>query len=383
MADLFTISRGALLPALSATSKAVEKNTTIPIMQNIRLSYDDGALLVTGTNLDIEITARAEAEDLSPFSGFTLPATTLHNAVRKMPDGAMIKFSQDKKKDANLVNASTGRSRFQLITLPESDFPEMSASTFTHQMQIPAKQLAETLGLVSFAISTEETRYYLNGIYWHLTGDEDNQRLAAVATDGHRLALNKVPVPEGLASDMPGIIIPRRTVTLLAALATGEGDVSIELNTNRIRFSFADGTVLSSKLVDGKFPEYERVIPAANETCFKLIIEPVKQAIDRVITLSNDKGNGCKFQFDNDHLALSVNNPAQGSAEDQVPVERVKGDPVTIGFNSKYCLDLFGAANCKEAFISLSDAGSPALIHPSVNGAPSETTSFVLMPMRV
>ncbi|MBX8803458.1 DNA polymerase III subunit beta, partial [Ochrobactrum sp. MR28] len=170
-------------------------------------------------------------------------------------------------------------------------------------MTMPAKQLATALNLVSFAISTEETRYYLNGIYWHVTGIMEDALLGAVATDGHRLAFHKMPMPEELSTDMPGVIIPRRTINLLPALAAGDGDVFIELNSNKIRFTFADGTVLSSKLIDGTFPEYERVIPRNNENVFKIDVEPVKQAIDRVLTISNDKGNGCKFQFENDHLS--------------------------------------------------------------------------------
>lgn len=383
MTDLFTISRGALLPALSAVIKAVERRSTIPILQYVRLSYGDGVLLITGTNLDVEICAKVEVEALKAFSGFTLPAGVLHDAVRKIPENAEIKFQQDEKKDLALINVSAGRSRFKLNSLPDSDFPEMAVADFTHRMTMPAKQLATVLNLVGFAISTEETRYYLNGIYWHVTGIMEDAQLGAVATDGHRLALHKMTMPDDLSTDMPGVIIPRRTINLLPALATGDGDVLIELNINKIRFTFADGTVLSSKLIDGTFPEYERVIPRNNENVFKIDVEPVKQAIDRVLTISNDKANGCKFQFEHEHLALSVINPDQGTAEDQTPIELLSGEPVNIGFNSKYCLEMLSVSDSKEAFISLGDAGSPALIHPSINGERSETTSFVLMPMRL
>ena len=383
MTDLFTISRGALLPALSAVIKAVERRSTIPILQYVRLSYGDGVLLITSTNLDVEICAKVNVEALKAFSGFTLPAGVLHDAVRKIPENAEIKFQQDEKKDSALINVSAGRSRFKLNSLPDSDFPEMVVADFTHRMTMPAKQLVTVLNLVGFAISTEETRYYLNGIYWHVTGIMEDAQLGAVATDGHRLALHKMPMPDDLSTDMPGVIIPRRTINLLPALATGDGDVFIELNIHKIRFTFADGTVLSSKLIDGTFPEYERVIPRNNENVFKIDVEPVKQAIDRVLTISNDKGNGCKFQFEHEHLALSVINPDQGTAEDQAAITLLSGEPVNIGFNSKYCLEMLGVSDSKEAFISLGDAGSPALIHPSINGERSETTSFVLMPMRL
>ncbi|MBX8803146.1 DNA polymerase III subunit beta [Ochrobactrum sp. MR28] len=383
MTDLFTISRGALLPALSAVIKAVERRSTIPILQYVRLSYVDAALMITGTNLDVEICAKVAVENLHSFSGFTLPAGVLHDAVRKLPDSAEIKFQMEGKKDSSSFTISAGRSHFKLNSLPGSDFPEMAVADFTHRMTMPAKQLATALNLVSFAISTEETRYYLNGIYWHVTGIMDDALLGAVATDGHRLAFHKMPMPEELSTDMPGVIIPRRTINLLPALAAGDGDVFIELNSNKIRFTFADGTVLSSKLIDGTFPEYEHVIPRNNENVFKIDVEPVKQAIDRVLTISNDKGNGCKFQFENDHLSLSVINPDQGTADDQVLIELLSGEPVNIGFNSKYCLEMLGVFDSKEAFISLGDAGSPALIHPSINGERSETTSFVLMPMRL
>lgn len=380
MKELFTINRGALLPALSAVNKSVERRSTIPILLNVLLSYEDGALIVTGTDLDAEIRTKVETSGLKAFDGFTLPSSLLHDAVRKLPDGADISFQADDKKDSDKVTVSAGRARFQLNSLPESDFPHMAAGTFTHNMTLPAKALGEAIGLVSFAISAEETRYYLNGIYLHIAGDNE---LALVATDGHRLALHKMPLPEDLATDMPGVIIPRKTIGLLQPHATGDGDVNIALSDGKIRFSFPNGIVVTSKLIDGTFPEYWRVIPKDNQNYFKIDIEPVAKAIDRVVTISNEKGNACKFQFEADHLALTVSNPDQGSAEDQTPIELIAGEPVTIGFNSKYCLEMFSVAGSKQALIYLGDAGSPALIHPSINGAPSESTSFVLMPMRV
>lgn len=383
MTELFTISRGALLPALSAVIKAVERRSTIPILQYVRLSYGDEALLITSTNLDVEICAKVEVKALKAFSDFTLPAGVFHDAVRKLPESAEIKFQLDGKPNSESFTISAGRSRFKLNSLAANDFPEMAAPAFTHRMTMPAKQLAAALDLISFAISTEETRYYLNGIYWHITGLMDEAKLAAVATDGHRLALHKMPLPEDLTTDMPGVIIPRRTIILLSSLSAGDSDVIIDLSINKIRFTFADGTVLSSKLIDGTFPEYERVIPRDNENVFKIDVEPAKQAIDRVLTISNDKANGCKFQFEREHLALSVINLEQGTAEDQAPIKLLSGEPVNIGFNSKYCLEMLGVSDSKEAFISLGDASSPALIHPSINGERSETTSFVLMPMRL
>lgn len=213
MKELFTINRGALLAALSAVNKSVERRSTIPILLNVLLSFENGALIVIGTDLDAEIRTKVEASGLKAFDGFTLPSSLLHDAVRKLPDRADISFQADDKNDSDKVTVSAGRARFQLNSLPETDFPHMAAGTFTHNMTLPAKELGEAIGLVSFAISAEETRYYLNGIYCHIVDSE----IALVATDGHRLALHKMPLPEDLAADMPGVSFRKiiRTISRL------------------------------------------------------------------------------------------------------------------------------------------------------------------------
>ncbi|PRD42354.1 DNA polymerase III subunit beta [Phyllobacterium phragmitis] len=374
---LFHLPREALLPALAAVNRAVAKRNTIPLLSNVLLSHDDGALTITGTDLDVEIKARVDAEGIAPFQAFTLPSALLHDAMRKLPDGADISFTGDPN-GASMTIAS-GRARFRLAILPASDFPTISAGELSHRFSLSERTFAAIIATTAFAISTEETRYYLNGIHLH----QDGEKLAAVATDGHRLALMRLSLPDGGAG-MPPIILPRRTVLLLATLLGDKEAIDVALSDNKILFSLPGGVTITSKLVDGTYPDYQRVIPPANANRFKVSIEPLAKALDRVLTLSSDNGRACSFDFGDDALNLIVINPDQGEANDQVDIERIEGEPVKIGFNSRYCLDMLNAAGGAELIFELGAPGDPSRIIPAgqADGAATETM-FVLMPMRI
>ncbi len=373
-ASSFTIARGALLPALKAVNRAVEKRNTIPILGNVLISAENDHLTITGTNLDLEVRASAEAPGLGSIVPFTMPSALLHDAVNKFADGAQVKFDGD---DAH-INVSAGRSKFHLQVLPASDFPEMTAGEFTHHFKLAGSEIANAVSKVSFAISTEETRYYLNGIHLHRT----DEHLAFVATDGHRLALIKLLPPEG-SEGMPGVIVPRATVAVLRHLVSTEGIVSVSLSERKVRFELPDGVVITSKLIEGTYPDYQRVIPANNDKSYTVEREALSAALGRVMTLSSERGRAVKFSFASDELRLETNNPDSGNAQDSINISDGASDELEIGFNGRYCLDILEALDAKKLTFELEQAGSPCKISTTDAPASGEKPLFVLMPMRV
>ncbi|QGA57814.1 DNA polymerase III subunit beta [Brucella sp. 2280] len=370
----FSIERGALLPTLAAVNRAVEKRNTIPILGNVLLAVENGELCVTGTNLDIEVKSVAKQEGLPVIAPFTVQSGLLHDAVSKFADGSVVTFEGDETH----VNIKSGRSRFRLQVLPATDFPEMSAGEFTHEFALPGNVLARVLSTVAFAISTEETRYYLNGVFMH----NDGEHLAFVATDGHRLALMKLDAPAGSAG-MPPIIVPRRTVALLQHFAKGDEDIVLKISDRKIRIMLPDGTAITSKLIDGTYPEYQRVIPANNDKAYTIDREELAGAINRVSTVSSERGRAVKFSFGPSELKMEVTNPDSGQAEDSIVISEGHDDEVTIGFNHKYCLDVLGAVSAKEMRFELSDPGAPCKVSPIGAEDGGVPPLFVIMPMRV
>jgi DNA polymerase-3 subunit beta len=368
-----TLSREALLPALALVTKAVERRSTIPILQNVLIEPGKDRLAIVGSDLDTEIRAGVAAS-CAEGAGFTVPAQTLHDAVRKLPDGAEIALVLD----ASAVVVTAGRSKFRLQILPAADFPAMNSGNLPHSFTLPAATAARIIDAVDFAISTEETRYYLNGIHWHADGDQ----LACVATDGHRLARLRVPLP-GDPDRMPGVIIPRRAVGLIRSLIGDKptGDIAIRLSDTKIAFEDEAGRTLLSKLIDGTFPDYARVIPQGNGNTFVLGRAALTAALDRVMTMSTGKGSAVKLAFQaGGPLTLATSSPESGSANDEVEIEDFDGATVEIGFNGKYALDMLGAAGSEKIRFRLGSPGDPVIAEPVGEG---EQPLFVLMPMRV
>src|SRR6201996_994119 len=367
------VERGAFLKALNHVQSVVERRNTIPILSNVLIEAAKGELKLTATDLDIEIVEALPADVLRNGSA-TAPAHMLYDIVRKLPDGAQVQAELLSSEGGRLA-VSAGSSRFELSCLPREDFPQMAAGALPHKFRLAADDLKRIIGKTRFAISTEETRYYLNGIYLHAAKDAKVMR--AVATDGHRLARYELELPDG-AADMPGVIVPRKTVgELRKLLDDADGAIDVSLSDTKVQFGF-NGVELTSKLIDGNFPPYERVIPSGNDKSLALEAKEFAQSVDRVSTISADKTRAVKLNLAKDKVTLSVVNPESGTATEDVGATYTAG-ALEIGFNARYLLDITSQIQGKEVRFLLSDAGSPAIIED----AEDARTLYVLMPLRV
>ena len=384
-----TIERSALLRALGHVQNVVERRNTIPILSNVQLVADaeTGGLRLTATDLDLAIVEGAPAEVLQP-GGTTAPAHMLHDIVRKLPDGAQVELDSgtggtsgaDGAGGDGRLTVRAARSKFALSCLPREDFPVMADDDLPHQFSVPAADLRRLIEKTRFAISTEETRYYLNGIYLH--APEDAPVLRGVATDGHRLAHVDIDRPDGAAA-MPGVILPRKAALEVLKLiddSSGEGGdlVDIALSDGKIRFSFGN-IVLTSKLIDGTFPDYQRVIPSGNDKRMEVDCKSFQAAVDRVATISSEKSRAVKMAVNGDTVTLSANNPEQGSGTDEVPVTFNGEGTLEIGFNARYLLDIAGQIEGENISFDLSDGASPTIVRDAADPG----ALYVLMPMRV
>jgi DNA polymerase-3 subunit beta len=369
-----TIERASLSKTLAQVHGVVERRNTIPILSNLKLDAGNDRLHLTATDMDLEVVAAAPAR-LAAAGATTVPAHTFHEIVRKLPDGSDIDI--DSTGDANRLHLKCGRSRFTLPCLPISDFPVMAGGDLPFRFRLAPRELCGLIDRTRFAISTEETRYYLNGIFLHATAREGVDVLRAVATDGHRLASFEIPLPDG-AAGMPGIIVPRKTVNEIRRLVDeAQGDVGIELSDTKVRFH-AGETVLTSKLIDGTFPDYERVIPQHNDKQLDVNCREFAAAVDRVSAISSEKSRAVKLSLADGTLVLSASSPEYGSATEELEV-RYDGEPIDIGFNSRYLLDIAQQIEGDSARFSLADASSPTILR-EVGDA---SALYVLMPMRV
>ena len=369
-----TLERGALLKSLGHVHRVVERRTTIPILSNVLLQASGRTLQLKATDLDLEITEGVDADVQQP-GATTLPAHTLYDIVRKLPEGAQV--SLELTGDSGQMLLRSGRSRFNLQCLPESDFPDLKADDLSHKFSLLAGDLKKLIDKTQFAISTEETRYYLNGIFMHTTDVEGHTMLRAVATDGHRLARVELPAPQG-AAGMPGVIVPRKAVAEIQKLIEDLGaEVQVEMSTTKARFSFGS-VVLTSKLIDGTFPDYSRVIPANNDRRLTVERGDFAAAVDRVSTISSERGRAVKLSLTEGKLTLSVTNPDSGSATEELEVD-YDAPALDIGFNARYLLDITMQLDSDTALFKLADPGSPTVIQDRDGAA----ALYVLMPMRV
>lgn len=369
-----TIERAKLMKSLAHVQSVVERRTTIPILSNVKLDAQGGRLSLNATDMDLDIVESVEC-DVITEGATTAPAHMLYDIVRKLPDGSQVEL--DNGANEELLTLRAGRSKFTLACLPTMDFPLMSGGELDHNFALPAGELKGIIDRTRFAISTEETRYYLNGIYVHAGENNGVPVLRAVATDGHRLASVEVPLPDG-AGDMPGVIVPRKTVAELRKLIDETNDdVAVSLSETKVRFAFGD-VVLTSKLIDGTFPDYERVIPTNNDKMMELDCKPFAEAVDRVSAISTEKSRAIKLSISPGALVLSASSPDAGSATEEIEVN-YDADTIDIGFNSKYLLDIAQQVEGETAQFMLSDGGSPTI----VRDASDSSALYVLMPMRV
>jgi len=369
-----TIDRAQLLKALAHVQSVVERRNTIPILANVYLRAGEDALALTATDLDLTVAESASAA-VEQAGATTAPAHTLYDIVRKLPDGAQVELAHDT--GAGQVRLTAGRSTFQLATLPKEDFPDVGGGELPQTFGVTGAELRNLVDRTRFAISTEETRYYLNGIYLHATKSGDAEVLRGVATDGHRLARFETDLPEG-AAGMPGVIVPRKTVNELRKLIDDtEEPVEVSLSDSKIRFAFG-ATVLTSKLIEGTFPDYERVIPAGNDKVMTVDRKQFTAAVDRVSTISTEKSRAVKLALSDNEITLSATSPDAGHASEQLEID-YNGDHLEIGFNSKYLMDIAERIDGGTAQFSFADPASPTIVRDTENAS----ALYVLMPMRV
>jgi DNA polymerase-3 subunit beta len=370
----FSIERGALLRAVGQAQSVVERRNTIPILANVLIEAEGDTVSFRATDLDIEVVDTAPAK-VERAGATTVPAVTLHEIVRKLPDGALVTLTDDGASGRMSVEA--GRSNFALATLPKEDFPVMASSEYSNNFSAPAPVLRRLFDKSKFAISTEETRYYLNGVYMHVADGDGGQVLRCVATDGHRLARIDADLPEGSES-MPGVIVPRKTVGELRKLLDDDDTIiAVSVSETKVRFATPDIT-LTSKVIDGTFPDYSRVIPSGNTRKLEVDASEFARAVDRVATVSSERSRAVKLALDEDRLVLSVNAPDSGAAEEELAV--AYGDErLEIGFNAKYLLEIASQVDRENAVFMFNSAGDPTLMREGND--PSAV--YVVMPMRV
>jgi DNA polymerase-3 subunit beta len=369
-----SIERGTLLRAVGQAQSVVERRNTIPILANVLIEADGEQVSFRATDLDIEVIDRVPAQ-VTRAGATTVSAVTLHEIVRKLPDGALVELADDGATGRLTVEA--GRSHFQLATLPREDFPVMASSEYDSNFSAPAPVLRRLFDKSKFAISTEETRYYLNGVYMHVAEAEGGKTLRCVATDGHRLARIDADLPAG-AEDMPGVIVPRKTVgELRKLLDDDDATIAVSVSETKVRFATPEIT-LTSKVIDGTFPDYSRVIPAGNTRKLEVDAAEFAQAVDRVATVSSERSRAVKMQLDEDRLVLSVNAPDSGNAEEELAV--AYGDEkLEIGFNAKYLLEIASQVDRENAVFLFNSAGDPTLMREGND----QSAIYVVMPMRV
>src|ERR1700726_1346431 len=369
-----TIERAALLKALSHVQSVVERRTTIPILSNVLLHAASGKLSLSATDMDLEIVERVPGR-VEREGRTTAPAHTLYDIVRKLREGAQVEL--ETLGERNEMVLRSGRSTFTLACLPPEDYPVMSAGELAHHFTLSAVELRTLIDRTRFAISTEETRYYLNGIYLHATKSNEVPVVRAVATDGHRLARVEMTAPEG-AAGMPGVIVPRKTILELRKLVEeGDEEVQIALGDTKIRCAVGEAA-LTSKLIDGTFPDYDRVIPVNNDKILEVECKEFADAVDRVSTISTERSRAVKLAIDRGTLTVSATSPENGTAIEEVEV-RYQSTPIEIGFNSRYLLDITEQIVGEWVVFAMADAASPTIVRER-----AETSAlYVLMPMRV
>lgn len=368
----FSVSKETLVKQLQMAVGVVERRQTLPILANVLIRLNEGELTLTGTDLEVEIVSRTASEIGSEVSGaLTVPARKLLDICRSLPDGVDIKFSTN---DKGRVVVTSGRSRFTLTTLPAEEFPNVEDGSESVEFSLPAKSLKHLIDSTSFAMAHQDVRYYLNGMLWEVSGSTLN----GVATDGHRLAISSIELPGDAVSSPVQVILPRKGVVELSRLLVDEGDITISLGEAHLRVRGSDFH-FTSKLVDGAYPDYDRVLPKGGTLVIRGDREGLRQAFSRAAILSNEKYRGVRLLLSENLLNIVANNPEQEEAQEEVVVSYT-GVELEVGFNVNYILDVLNTLGGEEAVFILSDANSSALIQDPADEAGS---SYVIMPMRL
>ncbi|WP_160120903.1 DNA polymerase III subunit beta [Rhodovarius lipocyclicus] len=371
------VDRAILLKALAHVQSVVERRNTIPILANVLLDAKDGGLSLTATDMEIAVVEDVAGVTVIRPGRTTAPAATLYDIVRKLPESAKIELDHPGGEAPLVLRA--GRFVTNMLALPVEDFPSMTEGKLPVRFALPAATLRGLIDRTKFAISTEETRYYLNGIYIHVAEVDGTPVLRAAATDGHRLARVEEPAPEGSAG-MQGVIIPRKTVNELRKLAEETQD-EIEIRLSETKAQFKVGSVLlTSKLIDGTFPDYERVIPRGNDKILRVDKKEFAEAVARVAAISSERSRPVKLSVDRNHLRLEASSADQGQAQEELDEGNVEysAGPLEIGFQARYLADITEQIGDKVEF-QFADGSSPTV----VRDAAKPEALYVLMPMRV
>ena len=368
-----SIEKNLIYKSLSHVQSIVEKKNTIPILSNILLEATDSSLVLSATDMDISITETINCSVIEKGSA-TVPAHTLYDIVRKIPDGNEIEFIAN---DGKKFSIRSGKSKFSLSCLPKEDFPLINIDKLNCEFSLNSNVFLKLIEKTKFAISNEETRYFLNGIYFHKKSIDNLDFLSLVATDGHRLAKIDLSHPDGLV-DLPGVIIPKKTIFELCKLLPDiNEDIIINVDANKIIF-YIDKIVLISKLIDGNFPDYQRVIPQNNNNIVIADRQKFCEAVDRVSTITSEKSRAIKFRLLNNLINLNSSDPDHGTATEDVPVQ-YEGEEIEIGFNSKYILEMINQLEEEKLIFEFNDSTSPLIVKESSRN----DLIYVLMPMRV
>lgn len=364
----FAISREALLKPLQLVSGVVERRQTLPVLSNVLLVLNNDELALTGTDLEVELVGRARVATVHTHGAVTVPARKLLDICKSLSDDAMVEVSLDEKK----LLVKSGRSRFTLVTLPSSEFPNVEEEPDTFSLTLPQKKLGELIDSTSFAMAQQDVRYYLNGMLFEVSPDY----LRVVSTDGHRLAMETLESKNDIAS-VQQLILPRKGVMELARLLEDEGDITLVFGQNHMRAAVADFT-FTSKLIDGKFPDYNRVLPKGGNKVILGDCQTLKQGFSRASILSNEKYRGVRVVLTSGELRIFANNPEQEEAEEVVEVD-YQGDELEMGFNVSYLIDVLSTLRSRQAKITLLDANNSALIE----SGDESNALYVVMPMRL
>lgn len=369
----FTVEKINLFKSLSHVQSIVEKKNTLPILSNILIEAKDNSLILSATDMDISITDKINCNIVEEGST-TVSAQTLYDIIRKLPESNEIEIISN---DGKIITLRSGKSKFSLGCLPKEDFPIIEIGDLENEINIDSQNFLKLLDKTRFAVSNEETRYFLNGIYFHKKKQDNLNLLSIVATDGHRLAKFDYDFKND-ELEIPGVIIPKKTVTeLYKLLSDFEGNIKINLNSNKIVF-FIGNSVLISKLIDGTFPDYNRVIPKDNNNLLKINRTSFSLAVDRVSTITSEKSPVIKFKILKNLINMSSVNSENGTATEDI-VSNYNGNEIEIGFNSKYILEMLNNLEDEEITLNFRDSSSPVTAKEDSN----PDLIYVLMPMRV
>ena len=369
----FTINRDALLKPVSHACGIIEKKTTIPILSNILIEAKDSKIKITATDLDIIYSEEIPLENLKKEGITTTSATTLHDILRKLDSNVKVDFLLQ---DTNKLKLISGNSKFNLLCMPSDNFPFPEEDKNLSTFEISATELSKLLNKTKIAISNDETRHYLNGIYFHKINLSNKFYLSAVATDSHRLSSSRIPIDSSI--NFESIILPKKTIfQLISLLEQNTGKIKISNNKSKIQFMLGN-SLLISKVIDGRFPDYNKVIPTDNSKVLQIQLNDFKNSIERVTTVSSDHKEGLKMLVSKDSLKLSVNNPNSGDGSENIKAQ-FNSDDIEISFNSRYLIDIASQIESDSILINLKDAGSPVLINDNVD----KNSFHVVMPMKI